>query len=315
MIMEQSLNRQLRQRSQTVYLTKEGIQKLFNDSVELHEGAGWDAIKAGVGQIGAGIKQGVKNVAGAVGQKIATTGKNLTTKITADKLNTAWVKAKSPTDSEAVAKVMADAGLAPDIIAKSFSGLGLPAPAAAAAATPDAAAAPGVDPTAAAAPGATTPDAAAAAPAGKKHTGGRVAGAGLSQTANAQRQRAARAAKKGGASAPVAQAGGAPAPAGTPATNTAPTAAPAAATAAPAAATPTPTAAKPNFGGGQQTVTPTFKQPAAPAAKPAASTPNFGAAPQPYGSQKISMKPQVAAESRARIAAELSEEFNRFKQR
>jgi hypothetical protein len=94
------------------------------------------------------------------------------------------------------------------------------------------------------------------------------------------------------------------------------TAAPAAATpAAPAAAAPAakPAAPVPNFGGGQQTVTPTFKQPAAAAPKPAAPVPNFGAGPTGYSSQTISMKPKATAESR--LAAQLAEEFKRFKQR
>ena len=257
MVMEQRFGTKLHEHTFAVHLTKEGIQQLFKNSVYLHEGAGWDAIKAGVGQIGAGIKQGVKNVAGAAAQKIATTGKNLTTKVTADKLNKAWVAAKSPTETDAVAKVMTDAGLTPEIVSQAFSAIGVAAPASAAPAAP------------AAAP-------AAAAPAGKKHTGGRVAGAGLSQTPNAIRQRAARAAKKTPAAAPAA-------PTATPAAPAAPAATTPAATPAPAPA------ATPNYGGGQQTVTPTLAQPAAPAPAPAAPKPNF-AGPSGYASQKISIK-------------------------
>jgi len=159
-----------------VYLSEAGIQTLFL----IAEGAGWDAFKQGVGQvgsglgqIGSGIKQGVQNVGGKAvaaaknsatlqnvkqgaqkigGQAVAavknsstvqkaiagakttgqkamakaqTTGHNLTTKITADKLNTAWAKAGKPMDSKNIKLIMQYAGVTPEIIKQSFTQLGL----------------------------------------------------------------------------------------------------------------------------------------------------------------------------------------------
>lgn len=62
--------------------------------------------------------------------------KNLTSKVTADKLNSAWKKAGSPMDSEAVAKVLADAGVNPDVTKKVYADLKIPTDAAAGAEDP-----------------------------------------------------------------------------------------------------------------------------------------------------------------------------------
>jgi hypothetical protein len=62
--------------------------------------------------------------------------KNLTSKVTADKLNSAWKKAGSPMDSEAVAKVLADAGVNPDVTKKVYADLKIPTGAAAGAEDP-----------------------------------------------------------------------------------------------------------------------------------------------------------------------------------
>jgi hypothetical protein len=75
------------------------IGKILERQRKLDEGI-WDSVK------GAASK--------AVGSAVdwaKTKGANLTTKITADKLLQAWKKAGNPTDSEAVAKVMQDAGV------------------------------------------------------------------------------------------------------------------------------------------------------------------------------------------------------------
>ena len=64
---------------------------------------------------------------------LKTKGKNLTTKVTADKLNSAWKTAGEPADSDLIAKVMQDAGVAPEVITQSFQTAGLPAPTIAAA--------------------------------------------------------------------------------------------------------------------------------------------------------------------------------------
>jgi hypothetical protein len=78
---------------------------------------------------------------------LKTKAKNLTTKVTADKLNTAWQKAGSPTDSEQLKKFLTDQGVATEVVDKVYTDMKLPAASAAA----DPAAAPGADPAAAAA--------------------------------------------------------------------------------------------------------------------------------------------------------------------
>jgi hypothetical protein len=84
---------------------------------------------------------------------LKTKAKNLTTKVTADKLNSAWQKAGSPTDSEQLKKFLIDQGVATEVVDKVYTTLKLPA------AGTDPAAAPGADPAAAGA----DPAAAAAA--------------------------------------------------------------------------------------------------------------------------------------------------------
>ena len=57
--------------------------------------------------------------------KIKQFGQNLTTKITADKLKTAWTKAGSPTDSDQVAQILKQAGVNDTIISKVFSDMNI----------------------------------------------------------------------------------------------------------------------------------------------------------------------------------------------
>ncbi len=71
---------------------------------------------------------GIKDMMGKAANWVATKGKNLTTKVTADKLMQAWKKAGSPTDSEQVAQILGSAGVAPDIIANTYKAAGIPAP-------------------------------------------------------------------------------------------------------------------------------------------------------------------------------------------
>lgn len=94
-------------------------------------------------QFNEGMWDNIKN-------KAATVGKNLTTKVTADKLNSAWKKAGSPTDSEQVSQVIQGAGVDPAVVSKSFTDMGIAAPAAKTDPTLDPAAdaaAPAADPT------------------------------------------------------------------------------------------------------------------------------------------------------------------------
>jgi len=79
----------------------------------------------------------IKAAAGAaVGkgmQKLATAGKNLTTKVTVDKLQSAWKKAGSPTDSNAVADILAKAGVNAEVVGSVYKDMGIEAPTKAAA--------------------------------------------------------------------------------------------------------------------------------------------------------------------------------------
>jgi hypothetical protein len=122
----------------------------------LHEGP-LDALKKGAAAVGGAIKKGVGSIAQA--------GKNLTTKVTADKLNKAWVKAGSPDDSDKIADVLRTAGVSDEVLAPIFKQMGAtlppaPAPAASGAAEPTT---PGAAPAASGAAEPTTPGAAPAA--------------------------------------------------------------------------------------------------------------------------------------------------------
>jgi len=82
------------------------------------------------------IKKGIGAVSGAAGSlaqkgigKLAQAGKNLTTKVTADKLKSAWTKAGSPTDSNAVADILAKAGVNAEVVNSVYKDMGIEAPA------------------------------------------------------------------------------------------------------------------------------------------------------------------------------------------
>ena len=72
-----------------------------------------------------------KGMLGRAADWAKTKGANLTNKVTADKLNTAWKKAGSPMDSDKVAQVLQGAGVEPQVINQAYTGLKIPAPAAA----------------------------------------------------------------------------------------------------------------------------------------------------------------------------------------
>jgi hypothetical protein len=67
---------------------------------------------------------------------LKTKAKNLTTKVTADKLNSAWQKAGSPTDSEELKKFLIDQGVATEVVDKVYTTMQLPAGASAGAEKP-----------------------------------------------------------------------------------------------------------------------------------------------------------------------------------
>ena len=89
---------------------------------QLNEGPIWDKVK---GVAAKGIS------------KLQTVGKNLTTKVTADKLNSAWKKAGSPMDSEEVAKILTAAGVSDDVVKQVYTDLKISAEPAAQATTND----------------------------------------------------------------------------------------------------------------------------------------------------------------------------------
>jgi hypothetical protein len=62
------------------------------------------------------------------GTWLKTKAQNITQQVTADKLMTAWKKAGSPMDSNAVADVMTQAGVNPEVIKKVYTGMQLPEP-------------------------------------------------------------------------------------------------------------------------------------------------------------------------------------------
>jgi len=98
-------------------LSEGQVYLVFDRVVKLNEGPIWDKVKGAAGK-----------AVGAVAQKAGQIGTNLTTKITADKLNSAWQKAGSPMDSEEVAAILKQAGVGDDIVGKVYTDLKLPAP-------------------------------------------------------------------------------------------------------------------------------------------------------------------------------------------
>jgi hypothetical protein len=118
---------------ESVELSDEQVTSLF-ESIAIQEGL-WDQFKQKTAnivgspeeraEVGQQIKQGVGAVTGAVKQKAQTIGKNITTKITADKLNKAWTAAGSPTDSDAIAKFLTTQGVNPDVVNSAMSTVGV----------------------------------------------------------------------------------------------------------------------------------------------------------------------------------------------
>lgn len=60
--------------------------------------------------------------------KAAQVGKNITTKVTADKLNKAWSKAGKPTDSDEIANILRQAGVGDDVLAPIYKQFGAKLP-------------------------------------------------------------------------------------------------------------------------------------------------------------------------------------------
>jgi hypothetical protein len=83
-----------------------------------------DALKKAGSTVGGALKKGAK----AVGAKAAKVGKNMTTKVTADKLNKAWTAAGKPTDSDAIANILRQQGVDDKVLAPVYKTLGAKLP-------------------------------------------------------------------------------------------------------------------------------------------------------------------------------------------
>lgn len=99
-----------------INLSERQIRIIFGTTqgIMLQEGV-WDSVKSGA-----------KKVAGAVADKVKTVGHNLTTKITADKLNKAWKDAGSPTDSDQLAQFLVAQGVDKSVVDSVYQQLSLP---------------------------------------------------------------------------------------------------------------------------------------------------------------------------------------------
>lgn len=107
--------------NESISLTDEQVTALF-ETIVIEAGL-WDKFKTQVlgepeqrAEVGKQIKQGVAKAAGAVSQQAQRIGTNLTTKITADKLQKAWKAAGSPTDSDQLQKFLVAQGIDAGII-------------------------------------------------------------------------------------------------------------------------------------------------------------------------------------------------------
>jgi hypothetical protein len=98
--------------NESFVLTSAQIRLLFEGIIV--EAELWNQFKSGIGQ-----------AAGAVADKAKQVGKNITTKVTADKLQNAWVAAGSPTDSVGVGKILTGAGIDPETVKTAMQSIGV----------------------------------------------------------------------------------------------------------------------------------------------------------------------------------------------
>lgn len=108
---------------QTRPLSEGQVYLVFRNVEQLNEGP-MDAIK----KVGKAVGGAVKGAAGVVGQKLAKAGHNLTNKITADKLNAAWQKAGSPTDSVELAKFLTSQGVDDGVVKNVYATMKIAGP-------------------------------------------------------------------------------------------------------------------------------------------------------------------------------------------
>jgi uncharacterized membrane protein (Fun14 family) len=125
---EESVQRRAKIREATMRRYFTSVAYNHNNSIQQINEGPMDALK----NLGAKLEKG----ATAALQKAGTIGKNLTTKITVDKLMKAWTKAGKPYDDAAISKILVDLGVDPAMISASYKAAGLVEPKAADAAQP-----------------------------------------------------------------------------------------------------------------------------------------------------------------------------------
>lgn len=105
-----------------VRLTEAGVNQVFAlvEAQALNEGI-MDTLKGAAGKVTGAIK----GAAGKAGAAIAQTGKNLTNKITADKLKQAWEFEGGNTDSEAIKIFLKQQGVDPAVIDGAMQSVGV----------------------------------------------------------------------------------------------------------------------------------------------------------------------------------------------
>ena len=109
--------------TESIILSQRQVIKLTEGIMDTIKGAGKSlAGKSLAGKAKAVASNVVKKGVGAAQQ----VGKNITTKITADKLVSAWKKAGSPTDSNEVYQVLRNAGVSDEIMKPVFQSMSIP---------------------------------------------------------------------------------------------------------------------------------------------------------------------------------------------
>jgi len=117
---EESVQRKAKIREATMRRYFTSVAYNHNNSIQQINEGPLDALK----NLGAKLEKG----ATAALQKAGTIGKNLTTKITVDKLMKAWTKAGKPFDDAAISKILVDLGVDPAVISASYKAAGLVEP-------------------------------------------------------------------------------------------------------------------------------------------------------------------------------------------
>jgi hypothetical protein len=104
--------------SESINLSTNQINEVFHYAANaiILEGV-WDSIKGAAGK-----------AASAVSNKASQIGKDMTTKVTANKLAKAWAEAGSPTDSNKIAKLLYNNGIPIEVIKQSFNSSKIPLP-------------------------------------------------------------------------------------------------------------------------------------------------------------------------------------------